>query len=55
MSFAPGSEPVDLIWPNPVEGAFPRLVEAAWVIRHEDFIISSIRATIAADPTPNMA
>src|SRR5215210_226169 len=28
MSFAPGSEPVDLIWPNPVKGAFPRLVEA---------------------------
>ncbi len=37
MSFAPGSEPTDLIWPNPVKGAFPRLVEAAWVIRHDDF------------------
>jgi arabinan endo-1,5-alpha-L-arabinosidase len=36
MSFAPGSEPTSLIWPNPVKGAFPRLVEAAWVIRHED-------------------
>ena len=36
MSFAPGSEPVNLVWPNP-KGAFPRLVEAAWVIRHEDF------------------
>ena len=36
-AFAPGSEPVDLIWPNPVRGAFPRLVEAAWVMRHEDF------------------
>ena len=36
MSFAPGSEPVDLVWPNPMKGAFPRLVEAAWVIRHED-------------------
>ena len=35
MAFAPGSEPVDLIWPNPVKGAFPRLVEAAWVIRHD--------------------
>ena len=23
MSFAPGSEPVDLVWPNPVEGRFP--------------------------------
>lgn len=37
MSFAPGTQPIDLIWPNPVEGAFPRLVEAAWVIRHDDF------------------
>ncbi len=37
MSFAPDSAPVDLIWPNPVEGAFPRLVEAAWLIRRDDF------------------
>ena len=37
MSFAPATAPVDLIWPNPVEGAFPRLVEACWVIRHDDF------------------
>jgi arabinan endo-1,5-alpha-L-arabinosidase len=36
MSFAPDSAPVDLVWPNPVAGAFPRLVEAAWVIHHED-------------------
>jgi len=36
MSFAPGSEPVSLVWPN-AGGAFPRLVEAAWVIRHDDF------------------
>jgi arabinan endo-1,5-alpha-L-arabinosidase len=36
MSFAPGSEPVSVIWPNPA-GAFPRLVEAAWVIRREGF------------------
>ena len=36
MSFAPESEPTNLIGPNPVKGAFPRLVEAAWVIRHED-------------------
>ena len=37
MSFAAGSEATNLIWPNPVEGAFPRLVEAAWVIFHNDF------------------
>jgi arabinan endo-1,5-alpha-L-arabinosidase len=37
MSFAEGSRPIDLVWPNPKKGAFPRLVEATWVIRHEDF------------------
>jgi arabinan endo-1,5-alpha-L-arabinosidase len=36
MAFAPDSEPVDLVWPNPEEGAFPRLVEASWVIRHDE-------------------
>jgi arabinan endo-1,5-alpha-L-arabinosidase len=37
MSFAPGSEPVDLIWPNGKDGTFPRLVEASWVIRHDEY------------------
>ena len=23
ISFAPGSQPVDLVWPNPAKGAFP--------------------------------
>ena len=36
LSFVPGSEPVDLVWPNGKKGGFPRLVEAAWVIRHDD-------------------
>src|SRR5437868_7350692 len=37
LSFALGSNPVDLIWPNGENGSFPRLVEAAWIIRHDDF------------------
>jgi arabinan endo-1,5-alpha-L-arabinosidase len=37
ISFARGSKPVDLIWPNPVEGAFPRLVEACWIHRHDGY------------------
>ena len=37
VSFEPESAPVDLVWPNPVKGAFPRLVEASWLLRHEDF------------------
>ena len=34
MSFAPGSAPKDLVWPNPVKDAFPVLVEGSWVVRH---------------------
>ena len=36
MSFVSDSRPIDLIWPNGKKGAFPRLVEASWVIRHDD-------------------
>src|SRR5690242_19565093 len=34
MSFEPDSAPIDLICPNGEHGAFPRLVEAAWVVHH---------------------
>lgn len=34
VSFAPGSKPTDLVWPNPAKGAFPVLVEGPWLIRH---------------------
>jgi arabinan endo-1,5-alpha-L-arabinosidase len=37
VSFVPGTEPTNIIWPNSVTGAFPRLVEAAWVIHHDDY------------------
>ena len=33
-SFAPGTAPTPVIWPNPNKGAFPVLVEGSWVIRH---------------------
>jgi arabinan endo-1,5-alpha-L-arabinosidase len=33
ISFARGSSPIDLVWPNKVKDAFPVLVEGAWVIR----------------------
>src|SRR5579884_1300363 len=35
VSFAPQSEQLDLVAPNPVKGAFPVLVEGNWVLRHE--------------------
>ena len=34
LSFAAGSTPTDLVWPNPVKDAFPVLVEGSWVLRH---------------------
>ena len=37
MSFVPASAATELIWPNGKDGSFPRLVEASWVIRHDDF------------------
>jgi arabinan endo-1,5-alpha-L-arabinosidase len=37
LSFAANSEPANLIWPNPVKDSFPRLVEAAWVICHDEY------------------
>ena len=39
LSFALGSEPIDLIWPNGKDGGFPRLVEAAWVIHPRRFLL----------------
>jgi arabinan endo-1,5-alpha-L-arabinosidase len=33
MTFARGSAPRDLVWPNRVKDAFPVLVEGAWVVR----------------------
>ena len=37
MSFAQNSAPREIVWPNPIKDAFPRLVEAAWVIRRDEF------------------
>ncbi|HEU5066906.1 MAG TPA: glycoside hydrolase family 43 protein [Sphingomicrobium sp.] len=37
MSFVPESKQIDLIWPNGREGAFPRLVEASWVLLHDGY------------------
>ena len=37
MSFAPGSTPKDLVWPNPKKDTFPVLIEGPWVIRRGEF------------------
>jgi arabinan endo-1,5-alpha-L-arabinosidase len=36
-SFAPGTQPTDLVWPAPGKKAFPVLVEGSWVVRHADY------------------
>jgi len=37
MSFALGSAPKELVWPNPVKDAFPVLIEGSWVIRRDGY------------------
>ncbi len=37
LSFAPGTNPIDIVWPNPEKDQFPRLVEAAWVIHRDGY------------------
>ena len=37
MSFPPDSAPIDLIWPNGRNGAFPCLVEASWATFRDGF------------------
>ena len=37
MSFAAGSKPKDIVWPDPVKDAFPVLVEGAWVVLHDGY------------------
>jgi len=36
LSFAPDSEPINLVWPNGRDGTFPRLIEASWLTLHDD-------------------
>ena len=37
LSFAPGSAPKELVWPNPVKDAFPVLIEGSWVVRRAGY------------------
>jgi arabinan endo-1,5-alpha-L-arabinosidase len=55
MSFAPGSSPKDLIWPNPKKDAFPVLVEGPWVIRRGDFYFMFYSGDNCCGPKANYA
>lgn len=55
LSFAPESEPTNLVWPNPVKGAFPVLVEGPWLIRHGDFYYLFYSGDNCCGPKANYA
>jgi len=55
ISFAPGSKPVDLVWPNPVKDKFPVLVEGAWIVRRSDYYYLFYSGDNCCGPKANYA
>lgn len=55
LSFAAGSAPNDLVWPNPVKDAFPVLVEGAWVIRRDGWYYLFYSGDNCCGPKANYA
>jgi arabinan endo-1,5-alpha-L-arabinosidase len=55
MSFAAGSAPKDLVWPNPAKDSFPVLVEGAWVIRHGGYYYLFYSGDNCCGPKANYA
>src|SRR5206468_7796408 len=55
LSFAPGSSPRPLVWPNPVKGGFPVLVEGSWVIRHGGYYYLFYSGDNCCGPKANYA
>lgn len=55
ISFAPASAAQPLVWPNPVNGAFPVLVEGSWVIRHGGYYYLFYSGDNCCGPKANYA
>ena len=55
VSFAPGSKPVDLVWPNKVKNQFPVLVEGAWVIHRDGWYYMFYSGDNCCGPKANYA
>lgn len=55
MSFAPGSSPKPLVWPNPIKGAFPVLIEGSWVVQHGGFYYLFYSGDNCCGPKANYA
>lgn len=55
LTFAAGSAPKDLVWPNPVKDAFPVLVEGSWVIRRDGYYYLFYSGDNCCGPKANYA
>jgi len=55
VSFARGSAPKDLVWPNPVKDAFPVLIEGSWVIRRGGYYYLFYSGDNCCGPKANYA
>jgi len=55
VSFAPGSAPIDLVWPNPKKDTFPVLVEGPWVLRRGDYYYMFYSGDNCCGPKANYA
>ena len=55
LSFAPGSKPLDLVWPNKVKDQFPVLVEGPWVIRRGEYYYMFYSGDNCCGPKANYA
>ncbi len=55
MSFAKGSSPRALVWPSPVKGSFPVLVEGSWVTLHGGYYYLFYSGDNCCGPKANYA
>jgi arabinan endo-1,5-alpha-L-arabinosidase len=55
MSFAPGSTPIDLVWPNPKKDTFPVLVEGPWVVLRDGYYYMFYSGDNCCGPKANYA
>lgn len=55
ISFAPGSSPTNLVWPNPAKNAFPVLVEGPWVMLHSGWYYLFYSGDNCCGPKANYA
>ena len=55
MSFAPGTSPINLVWPAAGKDQFPALVEGAWVVRRRGYYYLFYSGDNCCGPKANYA